>query len=236
MFLEERRYPPPEDFAAQANAQPDIYERDFEEFWETEGRERVTWFEPFTELYEWEPPYAKWYLGGKLNVCFNCVDRHVEAGQGEKVAYYWEGEPEDERRTITFSDLQREVVKLANALKKLGVRQGDAGRDLHGHGPGGPGGDARLRAAGCAAHGRVRRLLGRLAVRAGLNDMGCEVLITQDEAWRKGSPVPLKRNADEALADAPGVEARRRPAPYRQRGADAGRARRVVARAGRRRE
>ena len=121
MFLEERRYPPPEDFAAQANAQPDIYERDFEEFWETEGRERVTWFEPFTELYEWEPPYAKWYLGGKLNVCFNCVDRHVEAGRGEKVAYYWEGEPEDERRTITFSDLQRDVVKLANALKKLGV-------------------------------------------------------------------------------------------------------------------
>ena len=124
MFLEERRYPPPQEFAAQANAQPEIYERDFEEFWETEGRERVTWFEPFTKLLEWEPPYAKWYLGGKLNVCFNCVDRHVEAGQGEKVAYHWEGEPEDERRTITFSDLQREVVKLANALKKLGVGEG----------------------------------------------------------------------------------------------------------------
>ena len=165
MFLEERRYPPPEEFAAQANAQPDIYERDFEEFWEHEGRERVTWFEPFTELYEWEPPYAKWYLGGKLNVCFNCVDRHVEAGSGEKVAYYWEGEPEDERRTITFSDLQREVVRLANALKKLGVGEGDTGRDLHGHGPGGSGRDARLRASRRAAHGRLRRLLGRLAVR-----------------------------------------------------------------------
>ena len=62
------------------------------------GRDRVTWFEPFPKLYEWEPPYAKWYLGGKLNVCFNCVDRHVEAGKGDKVAYYWEGEPEDERR------------------------------------------------------------------------------------------------------------------------------------------
>ena len=123
MFLEERRYPPPEDFAAQANAQPDIYERDFEEFWEHEGRERVTWFEPFSELYEWEPPYAKWYLGGKLNVCFNCVDRHVEAGNGEKVAYHWEGEPEDERRTITFSDLQREVVEARERVEEARRRR-----------------------------------------------------------------------------------------------------------------
>ncbi len=80
LLAEERRYPPPADFAAQANAQPDLYELSFEELWEREGRERVTWFEPFTELYEWELPYAKWYLGGKLNACFNCVDRHVEAG------------------------------------------------------------------------------------------------------------------------------------------------------------
>jgi len=123
-LLEERRYPPPEDFAAQANAQPDIYERDFEEFWEAEGRERVTWFEDFDELLEWELPYAKWYIGGKLNVAYNCVDRHVEAGLGDKVAYHWEGEPENERRTITFSDLQREVVRFANALKKLGVKKG----------------------------------------------------------------------------------------------------------------
>src|SRR5215218_6653198 len=122
--IEERRYPPSEEFAAQANAQPDIYERDVEEFWETEGRERVTWFEPFTSLLEWEAPYAKWYLGGKLNVCFNCVDRHVEAGLGDKVAYHWEGEPQGERRSITFADLQRDVVRLANALKKLGLGKG----------------------------------------------------------------------------------------------------------------
>ena len=93
MFEEVRRYPPPPEFAAQANAQPEIYERDFEEFWETEARERVSWFEDFTGLCDWEPPYAKWYLGGKLNVTYNCVDRHVEAGNGDKVAYYWEGEP-----------------------------------------------------------------------------------------------------------------------------------------------
>ena len=93
IFTEDRRYPPPPEFAALAVAQPDIYERDFEEFWESEGRERVTWFEPFTKLYEWELPYAKWYLGGKLNVSYNCVDRHVDAGLGDRVAYLWEGEP-----------------------------------------------------------------------------------------------------------------------------------------------
>ena len=94
LFLEERRYPPPPEFAAQANAQPGIYDEDFEAFWEREGRERVAWFEPFTTLYEWERPYAKWYLGGKLNVAWNCLDKHVEAGRGDKVAYHWEGEPD----------------------------------------------------------------------------------------------------------------------------------------------
>src|SRR5258708_9008324 len=124
MLLEERRYPPSPEFAAEANAQRGIYDESFEDFWSREGRERLDWFEPFNELYEWKPPYAKWYLGGKLNVCFNCVDRHVEAGHGGKVAYYWEGEPEDERRELTFSELQQEVVRLANGLKKLGGKKG----------------------------------------------------------------------------------------------------------------
>src|SRR2546430_11442568 len=89
LLLEQRRYPPPEDFAAHANAKPDIYERDPDEFWETEGRNRVTWSKPFDKLYEWELPYAQWYIGGKLNVCYNCVYRHVEHGAGVKVAIYW---------------------------------------------------------------------------------------------------------------------------------------------------
>jgi len=124
MLLEERRYPPAPEFAAQANAQPAIYDEPFEAFWEREARERLTWFEPFTELYEWNPPYAKWYLGGTLNVCFNCVDRHVDAGRGEKVAYYWEGEPDDDWRAVSYAELQRDVVRFANALKKLGVSKG----------------------------------------------------------------------------------------------------------------
>ena len=235
IFSEERRYPPPEEFAAQANAQPEIYDRGFEEFWESEGRERVSWFEPFTELYEWEPPYAKWYLGGKLNVCFNCVDRHVEAGLGEKVAYHWEGEPEDERRTITFADLQREVVKLANALKKLGVEKGTPVGIYMGMVP-----EVPVAMLACARLGAPHTVVfggfSADSLSGRLNDMGCELLITQDEAWRKGSPVPLKRNADEALAEAPRREACRRAAPHGQRGADAVRARLLVARAGRERE
>src|SRR5438132_4725757 len=205
MLLEERRYPPPEDFAAQANAQPEIYERDWEEFWETEGRERLTWFEPFSKLYEWELPYAKWYLGGQLNVCFNCVDRHVEAGNGDKVAYYWEGEPEEDRRTITFADLQRDVVRFANALKKLGVGKGTPVGIYMGMVPELPVAMLACTRLG-APHTVVFGGFSAESLSGRLNDMGCEVLITQDGGWRKGSPVPLKRNVDDALAESPTVK------------------------------
>jgi acetyl-CoA synthetase len=205
LLLEERRYPPDPAFAAQANAQPDIYERDFEELWETEGRERLSWFEPFTKLYEWEPPYAKWYLGGKLNVCFNCVDRHVEAGRGETVAYHWEGEPENERRDLTYADLQREVVRFANALKQLGVGKGTAVGIYMGMVP-----ELPIAMLACtrlgAPHTVVFGGFSADSLSSRLNDMGCEVLITQDEAYRRGSTVPLKQIADAALADAPGVK------------------------------
>ena len=205
LLLEERRYPPPEEFAAQANAQPEIYERDFEDFWTTAARERVTWFEPFETLYEWELPYAKWYLGGKLNVCFNCVDRHVEAGNGDRVAYHWEGEPEDERRTITFADLQRDVVRFANALKELGVGKGTPVGIYMGMIP-----ELPVAMLACARLGAPHTVVfggfSADALSDRLNDMECEVLITQDAGWRKGAEVPLKRNADEALARSPGVK------------------------------
>jgi acetyl-CoA synthetase len=205
MLLEERRYESDPEFARQANAQPEIYERDFEEFWETEGRNRVTWFQPFERLLEWEPPYAKWYLGGKLNVCFNCVDRHVEAGKGGKVAYYWEGEPEDERRELTFADLQEEVVRFANALKELGVRKGTPVGIYMGMVP-----ELPIAMLACtrlgAPHTVVFGGFSADALSGRLNDMECELLITQDEAWRKGNRVPLKRNADEAIAASPSVK------------------------------
>ena len=205
MLLEERRYEPDPDFAREANAQPGIYERDWEEFWETEGRERVTWFEPFSKLYEWEPPYAKWYLGGKLNVCFNCVDRHVDAGKGDKVAYYWEGEPENERRTITFADLQRDVVRFANALKELGVKKGTPVGIYMSMVP-----ELPVAMLACARLGAPHTVVfggfSSEALSDRLNDMECEILITQDEGWRAGKRVPLKRNADEAVAQSPKVQ------------------------------
>src|SRR5215218_8928116 len=204
MFLEERRYAPPPDFAAQANAQPDLYELDFEELWAKEA-ERVTWFQPWTTLLEREPPYAKWYVGGKLNVCFNCVDRHVEAGKGGKVAYYWEGEPEDDRRELTFADLQSEVVRLANALKELGVTKGTPVGIYMGMIP-----ELPIAMLACARLGAPHTVVfggfSADSLSGRLNDMECEVLITQDEGWRGGKKVPLKKNADEAVAQSPSVQ------------------------------
>src|SRR5207237_5806358 len=205
LLLEERTYPPSEEFAAQANAQPDIYDLSMEEVWEREGRERVTWFEPFSKLLEWELPYSKWYLGGKLNVCFNCVDRHVEAGNGDKVAYYWEGEPEDERRTITFADLQRDVVRFANGLKELGVGKGTPVGIYMGMVP-----ELPVAMLACTRLGAPHTVVfgGFSAESLGgrLNDMECEVLITQDEAWRRGNTVKLKSISDDAMGQAPTVK------------------------------
>jgi acetyl-CoA synthetase len=204
LLAEERRYPPPPAFAAQANAGPDVYERGFEEFWEANGRERVTWFEPFTSLYEWELPYAKWYLGGKVNVTYNCVDRHIEAGHGDKVAYHWEGEPVGDRRTLTYAELQRLVVRFANALRELGVGKGTNVAIYMGMVPELPA--AMLACARLGApHTVVFGGFSADALSDRINDMGCEVLVTQDEAWRRGHTVPLKRTADEAMAAAPAI-------------------------------
>jgi acetyl-CoA synthetase len=205
LFLEERRYPPPEEFAAAANARPDIYDEGFEAFWEREGKERVSWSEPFSKLYEWELPYAKWYLGGKLNVSYNCVDRHVEQGNGSKVAFHWEGEPEGDTRAITYADLQKEVTAFANVLKELGVRKGTAVGIYMGMIP-----ELPIAMLACtrlgAPHTVVFGGFSADSLSARMNDMGCEVLIPQDEAWRRGTTVGLKRIADDALADAPGVK------------------------------
>jgi acetyl-CoA synthetase len=202
---EERRYPPSAEFAAQANAKADIYERDFDEFWETEGRTRVSWFEPFNKLYEWEMPYSKWYLGGKLNVCYNCVDRHVESGAGDKVAFYWEGELEDTRRTVTYANLQSEVVRFANVLKSLGVKKGTPVAIYLGMIPELPVAMlacARLGAPHCVIFGGFSAEA--LADRA--SDFEAEILITQDEGYRRGKPLALKKIADEAAANTPSVQ------------------------------
>ena len=198
MQLEDRRYPPPPDFSRQANAKADIYQRDFEDFWKEEAEKRVTWFKPFDKLYNWEPPYAQWFIGGKLNVCYNCVDRHVEAGKGDKVAFYWEGEPTDHKRTISFAELQREVVRFANGLKKLGVKKGTPIGIYMGMVP-----ELPIAMLACTRLGAPHTVVfGGFSADSlvdRLDDMECEVVITQDEGWRRGKTVPLKANTDEAL-------------------------------------
>ena len=202
--VEKRRYQPDPEFSKQANAQPDIYRKGFDEFW-TEAAKRITFFEPWTGLYEWKPPYAKWYIGAKLNVCYNCVDRHVESGLKDKVAYFWEGEPEDDRREITFGQLQREVVRFANGLKKLGVKKGTHVGIYMGMVP-----ELPIAMLACTRLGAPFTVVfggfSGEALSDRMNDMQCELMITQDEGWRRGNRVPLKANADSALADSPTVK------------------------------
>jgi len=124
--LEGRSFPPPEELAAHANVGPDAYEeaaRDRLAFWAKQA-ERLSWEKPWDEVLDWtNPPFAKWFVGGKLNVAYNCLDRHVEAGHGDQVAYHWEGEPGD-TRTLTYAELTQEVCRAANALPRSnnGVR------------------------------------------------------------------------------------------------------------------
>jgi len=159
---------------------------------------------PFDKLYEWELPYARWYLGGRLNVTYNCVDRHVESGNGDRVAYHWEGEPAGEYRTITFADLQAEVVRFANGLRTLGVKKGTPVGIYMGMVP-----ELPIAMLACARLGAPHTVVfGGFSAESlsdRLNDMECEVLVTQDEGWRRGNPVPLKKNADEALEHTPKV-------------------------------
>jgi acetyl-CoA synthetase len=128
LLSEQRVFEPPGEFRARAVVNdPSIYEQaeaDHEAFW-AEQASRLSWFEPWNTVMEWNPPWVKWFLGGKLNVSYNCLDRHVESGGGDKVAFYWEGEP-GERRTITYRELLDEVCRFANALKSLGVARATA--------------------------------------------------------------------------------------------------------------
>src|SRR3979411_451019 len=199
MQLEERRYPPPPEFAKNANAKGDIYDRPFEDFWKAEALERISWFKPFDQVLEWKLPYAKLFLNGKLNACYNCVDRHVEAGRGDKVAYFWEGEPVDETRTITFKDLQAGVVRFANGLKQLGVKKGTPVGIYMGMVP-----ELPVAMLACARLGAPHTVVfggfSADALSDRLNDMECEVLITQDEGWRRGKALPLMTTSTEAMA------------------------------------
>ena len=207
LMAERRTFPPDPAFSAQANAGPELYaeaEADFEAFWAARARERINWTKPFETTLEWELPFAKWFVGGELNVAYNCVDRHVEDGLGDKVAYHWIGEPGD-TRTITYAELQREVSKAANALLELGVRTGDRVALYMPMIP-----ELPISMLACARIGAPHTVVfggfSAEALSGRINDCGAKVLITADGGWRRGTKVNLKRNADEALASAPTIE------------------------------
>ena len=125
---EERRFEPPAELADNANLKEEAYARaaaDPEAFW-AEQAERLDWAQTWDRVLDWDdPPFAKWFVGGRLNAAYNCVDRHVEAGRGDRVAIHWVGEPEDDARSVTYAELKDEVCKAANALTELGVEKGD---------------------------------------------------------------------------------------------------------------
>jgi acetyl-CoA synthetase len=195
-------YPPPAEFAQQANATPDLYkaaEADRLGFW-AEQANRLAWETPFTEVLDWsEAPFAKWFVGGKLNVACNCVDRHVEAGHGDRVAIHWEGEPVGDSRTITYSELLADVCKAANALTDLGVTAGDRVAIYMPMVP-----EAIVSMLACARLGVLHSVVfagfSALALKARIEDAEAKLVITTDGQFRRGKPVSLKESVDEAVA------------------------------------
>ncbi|WP_018654098.1 acetate--CoA ligase [Actinomadura flavalba] len=207
LLREKRRFPPPAELAASANVTAAAYDEaaaDRLGFWARQA-ERLSWTKPWDDVLDWsDPPFAKWYVGGELNVAYNCVDRHVEAGRGDKVAYHWEGEPGD-TRTLTYADLQREVSKAANALLELGVRNGDRVAVYLPMIP-----ELPISMLACARIGATHSVVfggfSADALRTRLDDARAKVVITADGGYRRGKPSALKPTVDEAAAAAASVE------------------------------
>ncbi|MCM3614593.1 acetate--CoA ligase [Microbacterium enclense] len=205
LLSESRRFPPPAAFADQAVGDRTLYERasaDREGFWAEQARE-LHWHTPFTQVLDWSnPPFAEWFADGELNVAYNCLDRHVEAGNGDRVALRWEGEPGD-TRNVTYAELTDEVKRLANVLTGLGVEQGDR---VALYLPMIPEAIASMLAVARigAVHSVVFGGFSADSLRARIDDAGAKVVITADGGWRKGKVSPLKPAVDQALADRDG--------------------------------
>ncbi|MEU1970904.1 acetate--CoA ligase [Microbacterium sp. NPDC019599] len=203
LLNETRRFAPAEDFAAGAVATAELYERasaDREGFWADQARELLHWDTPFTEVLDWShPPFAKWFADGRLNVAYNCLDRHVEAGNGDRVALLWEGEPGDDRR-VTYAELTDEVKRLANVLEGLGIGEGDR---VAIYMPMIPEAVAAMLAVVRigAIHSVVFGGFSADSLRSRIDDAGAKLVITADGGYRKGKVSPLKPAVDLALAD-----------------------------------
>ncbi len=203
---ESRTFPPSAEFAAQANAKAEIYDRaesDRLAFWETQARE-LTWQKPWDSVLEWKAPYAKWFVGGKLNASFNALDRHVLAGRGDRVALFFEGEPGN-TRSITYADLLTDVKKAANALIEIGVKAGDRVAIYMPMIP-----EAAVAMLACArigaAHSVVFGGFSADALLSRIQDADAKIVITADGGFRKGAAFALKPAVDEALKGKTNVE------------------------------
>jgi acetyl-CoA synthetase len=207
LMQEGRTFPPPKSFAKDAlDVDAKVYEdaeRDWQGFWARQALE-LDWRKEWDEILQWELPFAKWFVGGKLNVSENCLDRHVAAGHGAQVAFYWEGEAGDTRE-VTYQALLDETCRVANLLREVGVQKGDRVAIYMGMVP-----ETAVAMLACArvgaAHSVVFGGFTAQALRDRINDAQAKVLITADGAWRRGSVVKLKDIADDAIADTPSIE------------------------------
>ena len=204
---EERLFPAPEECSRNANmADPDIYQRaakDPEAYW-AHAAESLEWMRKWDRVLDWNPPIAQWFVGGKLNVSVNCLDRHVRGWRRNKAAFIWEGEPGEER-VLTFADLYREVNRFANAMKRLGVQKGDRVTIYMPMIP-----ELPIALLACARIGAPHSVVfggfSAESLRDRINDAQSKLVITADGSYRRGQIVPLKRNVDAALKDCPCVE------------------------------
>jgi acetyl-CoA synthetase len=206
LLTESRRFPPPAEFTAQANAQPGVYEQaaaDPLAFWESEAR-RLTWERPWDRVLEWNLPFAKWFVGGRLNVAVNCLDRHVDAGRGDKVAFHWVGEPEGDRRDITYGQLKDMVCQATNALVELGVAKGDRVAIYMPMIP-----ETVVAMLACARLGAPHTVVfggfSSDALKSRIIDCDAHVVITADGGYRRGAASALKPAVDEAVDELPEV-------------------------------
>jgi acetyl-CoA synthetase len=207
LLQENRQFPPPPELAASANVTADAYavaEADRLAFWAEQAR-RLHWTKEWDQVLDWsDPPFAKWFVGGQLNIAYNCLDRHLEAGRGDKVAYHWEGEPGD-TRTITYADLHREVCQAANALLEFGIRPGDRVAIYLPMIP-----ELPISLLACARVGATHSVVfggfSADALRGRIQDADAKLVITADGGYRRGNASALKPTVDDAVKDCPSVQ------------------------------
>jgi acetyl-CoA synthetase len=206
LLREERTFAPPEDFRRQANvADPTVYEaaRNLEQFWADQAGS-FEWFRKWNKVLEWNCPWAKWFVGGRLNITINCLDRHLRSWRKNKAAFVWEGEPGDER-VLTYADLHRETCRFANVLRRLGVRKGDRVTIYLGMVP-----ELPIAMLACARIGAAHSVIfggfSPDSIRDRIHHSQSKVVVTADGGWRRGTIVPLKANIDAALGECPSVE------------------------------